>query len=665
MSEPDPWTRRLLAGYIRQPQEVRIPYQQDRDRVLYSPAFRRLGGITQVSSATELHLFHNRLTHSLKVAQIGRRLAESLAKRYFSKDPELAAGFRIDPNLVETAGLAHDLGHPPFGHVTDEVLNELVGKDLGGYEGNAQTFRIVTKLAIKKPPSGVPTVKEGSSLHGLDLTRGSLDAILKYPAVIGTEIQPADFTNRSMAKKCGVYPSDVGRFAFARNDNVSGTLSAAAILMDWADDVSYALHDIEDYVRAGIVELSKSRIERDGGRLISRVIRRLSDKNTSYSETGVAEALEDLLHRQVLPEDYHGSLENEYSLQSWVTANITRCEEAVSIENDKIVIDPDAQYLVEVLKAITWEYVIDCPPLAAAQEGQRRIITKLFEYLMEWVDSRRETAPIALQQGMTRIAEETKGMAESQRTDYLGRRGVADFIASLTDTQAMDLYKRMGGGTGDAVFSVWLFDTYATGDWSISQLTEELNRRGMRSRPTATFVGTPLTRSQVHRILSSPYYIGKVVYGGAIYDGMVRRQLNQAFYSHLFLGKDGAITRSVLNPAFAVLRDLGRELITLRNDGFEPDGSAPDEHSSAAEREQYTDQPEAPQSPHGNRAKVRRRQLCVVGSNLDYLAEGVGFEPTAPLRARQFSRLLPSTTRSPFRVTDGLYHYPRCTDSYD
>ena len=125
------------------PGDDRTPGQRDRDRILYSSSFRRLAEVTQVVAADSGYVFHNRLTHSLQVSQVGRRLAEKLKLRY----PDLPVDV-IDPDVVEAACLAHDLGHPPFGHIAEFRLNELA-KDFGGFEGNAQSFRIVTRLASR------------------------------------------------------------------------------------------------------------------------------------------------------------------------------------------------------------------------------------------------------------------------------------------------------------------------------------------------------------------------------------------------------------------------------------------------------------------------------------------------------------------------------------
>jgi dGTPase len=151
----------------KQQGDHRTPAQRDRDRVLYSSAFRRLAEVTQVVAANSGYIFHNRLTHSLQVAQVGRRLSEKLVQ--LQNELGMFPPDGIDPDVVEAACLAHDLGHPPFGHVIEEQLNEL-GKDVGGFEGNAQSFRIVTKLAFHSP-----------KYSGLDLTRATLAALLKYP----------------------------------------------------------------------------------------------------------------------------------------------------------------------------------------------------------------------------------------------------------------------------------------------------------------------------------------------------------------------------------------------------------------------------------------------------------------------------------------------------
>lgn len=149
--------------------EQRTQSQRDRDRLLYCAGLRRLANVTQVASPSETDVFHNRLTHTLEVAQVARRIAEKLANEQREEADALGG---VDPEVVEAAALAHDLGHPPFGHVAEKTLDKCLtgSRAPDGYEGNAQSFRIVTKLAFSRKP-----------YPGLNLTRATLNSLLKYP----------------------------------------------------------------------------------------------------------------------------------------------------------------------------------------------------------------------------------------------------------------------------------------------------------------------------------------------------------------------------------------------------------------------------------------------------------------------------------------------------
>ena len=218
-----------MSGAVRAADDERNEFQIDRDRILYSLPFRRLAGVTQVVSPGEGEIFHNRLTHSLKVAQIARRFAETLPKRFPSIVEQWGG---LDPEVVEAAALAHDLGHPPFGHIAEEELGLLVRKAQGGesaddFEGNAQSFRIVTELAVRRP--GSPA--------GLDLTRAVLNATLKYPWRHGE--------NPKKPKKYGAYFADEVSFKYAREgmqcpvEDVGCVRCLEAQIMDWSDDIAY------------------------------------------------------------------------------------------------------------------------------------------------------------------------------------------------------------------------------------------------------------------------------------------------------------------------------------------------------------------------------------------------------------------------------------------
>lgn len=401
--------------------DQRPRFARDRDRILYSSAFHRLAGITQIVRAGELDIFHTRQQHTYKVAQVGRRLAENVIR----SQGTFADLGGVHPEVVEAACLAHDLGHPPFGHAAETELDKLVieADDPDGFEGNAQTFRIITRLAVRFEDRA-----------GLNLTRATLAATLKYPWL-------RDRSDSNKTEKWSAYACDREAFEWARSCYPGEKKTIEADMMDWADDIAYSVHDLEDFHRVGVIRWEEILAPSNRKPLIDAVVQRWHGAPSGAEERTAAalDRLADLLKLwpAVRNENYDGRREQRRQLRNLTSRLIGKYVRALNLietaEGVAVKIGQASADEVRVLKQIARQYVIGLPALHAQQFGQKEVVRKLFDVFLN--DSRNGSArfiPMRLRH-IWHIPDTTPA------------RAAADCLSSLTENEAFQLHRRLTG----------------------------------------------------------------------------------------------------------------------------------------------------------------------------------------------------------------------------
>jgi len=381
----------------------RTEFMRDRARVIHSAALRRLAAKTQVAVPWENDFQRTRLSHSLECAQIGRELGESLG---------------ADPDLQDTACLAHDLGHPPFGHNGEEALAE-IAEDFGGFEGNAQSFRLLVRLEAKTVDS------EGKSV-GLNLTRASLDGSTKYP-----------WPRSQNSRKFGVYDDDLEVFTWMRTGAPIDKKCIEAQIMDWSDDCAYSVHDLEDAIFTN--QVSVKNFEKDFQELHTVMVR---DYGSDATEQEAVQAHQRLSALSAWPHYYDGTHRSLARLKDSTSQLIGRFVLAAELETRKVHGDgPLSRYsadleiprdqVVEVdfLKAIAGHYLINAPLSQERYAKQQIIIREIVEMLL--ASAPRELDSFFLK-AWNEAGDETARM-----------RVIIDQVAALTDPGAYALHARL------------------------------------------------------------------------------------------------------------------------------------------------------------------------------------------------------------------------------
>lgn len=400
----------------RPERDHRSPFQIDRDRVLFSSAFRQLQSKTQVFQSGEYDFYRTRLTHTIEVARIARSIAE-----YLNRTSErLRPDFFIDPDLVEAVGLAHDLGHPPFGHIGERKLNELMAP-MGGFEGNAQTLRIITRLIYARPerPSGMKP------------TRAFLDGILKYKS-LHRELNPAPANAPPYPENHFLYDeqADERQFVFAGLDlttfqpeEIDGWKSIECQIMDWADDTAYSLHDIVDGIKARFITPDS--------------LRDWAEQQNDLTSFQL-QTLDDLID-----EIRSGGYEPRTGI--WIGQFIQACSLSKSqspvgtLSNRHrfdLKIDARLRDVCALHKRIAIDLIFKSPSLQQIEFKGGHILTHLFKAYAEHL--------LGTQRRPLKLLPEPIGKWIAQTADPQHKyRLLCDHLSSLTDGQAIRAYKRL------------------------------------------------------------------------------------------------------------------------------------------------------------------------------------------------------------------------------
>lgn len=488
-------------------------FRVDLERIRFSPYFSRLSAVTQViSQAGAGPVIHNRLTHSVKVTAVARSIAVTLEQDPGETGRMVRELGGCNPVVVQAAASAHDLGHPPFGHLGEQVLDRLARERLGlteGFEGNAQTFRIVTELDACD-----------AATAGLNLTAAVRAGLLKYPwlrsewrdAAHPGDRPGAQSPRTDLPRGVGAIGPDGAEKFSAYSLNVFDMTDARAAfpeiapwqqsvecaVMDIADDIAYSIHDLDDFYRAGVLQqaavsaelrswlrdsVTLSRLDaatleassRIPGHALELVRRRCwlkdawitNDVAFRLAVTRVSEDLGDGL----LSVPFDGSISAERAIASFTRRWITRLQRSIVVERHPHIrsahvrLDQQAWHDVEVLKFVHTRFVLERPDLATYQRGQGRVLETLVEGFRAWLDDEDDAARaprrlIELIQvataGYHRLRTDAPELLDGDASDAglaaRGRgRGILDYVASLTDSQAMSVASLISG-TSDRLF---------------------------------------------------------------------------------------------------------------------------------------------------------------------------------------------------------------------
>ncbi|MGL1892533.1 MAG: anti-phage deoxyguanosine triphosphatase [Spirochaetaceae bacterium] len=416
------WQDRRSGSLVNRPHNDRDSYERDRARIIHSAAFRRLQSKTQVLGVSDGDFHRTRLTHSMEVAQIGKGIVNQLSGQSEYLPP-------VD--LIEAIGLAHDIGHPPFGHGGELALNTMM-REWGGFEGNGQTLRLLSKLEAHTPG------------YGLNLTRRTMLGVIKYPVSYSLLLKKSVETGKVHPPKC-YHDSEIDvvdwildpfsaedrelftSYIAPTTEKVGKTKfhSIDTSVMELADDISYAVHDFEDGVALKLIT--------------SDVWAEVEDKVDPLwmKKMGLNSVKEELFNTTV---DFHhlrkraiGGLVHALIISASVVT-VPGFQSAILSSN--VGLTPEAQVLLNVLKGITTRYIIKSQSGQTIEYKGRHVVSKLFEAF--------SSDPEML------MPKDFVNVYQSQDTEALRKRVICDYISGMSDAYAGKIYSRLfipGSGT--------------------------------------------------------------------------------------------------------------------------------------------------------------------------------------------------------------------------
>jgi dGTPase len=440
------WSERRVEGVAKRQHDHRSPFQRDRARILHSAAFRRLQSKTQVMGSGQSDFYRTRLTHSLEASQIGSGISAQLRAKYPEQCKKL---FPTDETLIEALCLAHDIGHPPFGHGGEVALNYMM-RNHGGFEGNGQTFRIVSHL------------EPFSEFFGMNLSRRTLLGLLKYPQTLGNlshkeQIKaPVSFRQLKASQwhpAKGLYVDDIDMLnwvlaplsnhdkslfqSIQTFDNThSKTLfkSLDCSILELADDIAYGIHDLEDAIVTGIVNQQDFE---------QQVIERLNNIEDPWLTQNRQELSARLFSEQpYIQKEAIGGLVNFL-----ITAiHLVDLNEGASDKFEEPLLRYNAQLpakvagVLQVFKNFVYQYVIKQTSIQRLEYRGQQIVMELFE---------------AIASDPTRLLPKhtVKRWQHAEDNQLNSHRVIADYVAGMTDDYATKLYQTLFIPTGQPSFN--------------------------------------------------------------------------------------------------------------------------------------------------------------------------------------------------------------------